>query len=445
MSQPLDKKQTLERLSFVKDEPDFDSEQFQFKKFATQLANVILDQNTPTPYVIGVHGEWGSGKTSLIGQVHSIVENKITNKDKVIWFNAWEYERLDPVAALLQIISTKYERNRGFKKAIKGLVYLASDLALRSQIGMSLEEVKKHFDSSVEEIPTITQELGKMIGDGRLIVFVDDLDRCLVENSLHILECVKLFLNAKGVIFVIAVDMTKLERAWALRYNNKETAIEEGRDHVDKIFQLKLGLPPKDAKEVEEYVKKLAETLPDRIRKLVVDGCPHNPRKIKRVLNLIYFIASQIEDESFDRLFPLVVIWAIATSTYPKLARIIEGEPYSFVQMGLVVNDSANFDVLKRYEQRFVDVASGRSSLTMKEGSINWTDVFRPTLDGLNYVIKNNDVEAFDFLKVTGNYFNLKFVRRNGTDEEIKNQLQTFYASIGDLLSVVIYKTGLLG
>ena len=50
----------------------------------------------------------------------------------------------------------------------------------------------KHFESAVEEIPTIIQKLSEMIGNGRLIVFVDDLDRCHADNTIGILEAIKL-------------------------------------------------------------------------------------------------------------------------------------------------------------------------------------------------------------------------------------------------------------
>jgi len=85
-----------------------------------------------------------------------------------------------------------------------------------------------------------------MIGDGKLIVFIDDLDRCDVDKALGILEAIKPFLNARGTIFVVAVDMKKIERAGELKYRGSSAGIIEGRDHVDKIFQLKLSLPPKE-------------------------------------------------------------------------------------------------------------------------------------------------------------------------------------------------------
>jgi predicted ATPase len=80
------KEQVMQNLRLLQDDPDLSSPFFQFKKFAQQLQQFILDPNTPTPYTIGLHGEWGSGKTSLIYRVYKHVEDNLPNNWKVIWF-----------------------------------------------------------------------------------------------------------------------------------------------------------------------------------------------------------------------------------------------------------------------------------------------------------------------------------------------------------------------
>jgi hypothetical protein len=82
----------------------------------------------------------------------------------------------------------------------------------------------------------------------------------------------------------------------------------EGKDHVDKIFQLKLSLPPKETKAIREYIELLAASLSDNVGRLIATGCPLNLRKIKRILNLIYFLAKGTEEEAFAKDFPLIVI-----------------------------------------------------------------------------------------------------------------------------------------
>ena len=59
----------LKSLALIKDEPATDL-MFGFDKLATQLHNVLINPSTVTPFVIAIHGEWGSGKTSLIDVIY---------------------------------------------------------------------------------------------------------------------------------------------------------------------------------------------------------------------------------------------------------------------------------------------------------------------------------------------------------------------------------------
>jgi predicted KAP-like P-loop ATPase len=133
-----------------------------------------------------------------------------------LW-HAWEYERLGPTLALMQRIANEFNTNKTkFGKTMKGILAVSSDIAARITTGLKLEEVHGHFNS-VKNIRTITDQLRHMIGNNRLIVFIYDLDRCSYENILNVLEAVKMFFNAKGAIFIFAVDITKLELAWLLK------------------------------------------------------------------------------------------------------------------------------------------------------------------------------------------------------------------------------------
>jgi len=353
-----------------------------------------------------------------------------------------QYERIDPVAALFQKISIQFDKNSNFKRSMKGLVYTFSDVALRAKTGLSLDDVKKNFDASVKDIPTITQQLEKMLEGRRLVVFIDDLDRCNVENSLRILESIKLFLNAKGIIFVIAVDMEKLERAWALRYNQTDTAIQEGKDHIEKIFQLRLTLPPKDKRHLQSYVNELASSLPDEIKNLVVNGCPHNPRKIKRILNLVYFLSKEMPDKDFQSYFPLVVIWCILTSSYSELARIVKENYKSLVPMALIANNT-NFDQLKKAKDSFDAILIGKSSMSVGNKGLTLDLVTRNAVEGLRDIINTDNLLAYNLLAEIGRFYNLRLI--GNTNEQLRSEIDAWDEKIGKKLSKIIYESGLVG
>ena len=67
------------------------------------LIRFITDTNTPI--TVGIQGEWGSGKTSLINKIHHHFEQPDQERIKQIWINSWEYSLLStPEEALLKIV-----------------------------------------------------------------------------------------------------------------------------------------------------------------------------------------------------------------------------------------------------------------------------------------------------------------------------------------------------
>ena len=88
----------------------------------------------------------------------------------------------------------------------------------------------------------------------RLIVFVDDLDRCLPEKAIEVLEAIKLFLEVPGVVFVLGMDREVVERGIEARYGHffygdgmAQGAVElpiSGDSYLQKIVQIPFHLPP---------------------------------------------------------------------------------------------------------------------------------------------------------------------------------------------------------
>jgi len=206
----------LNGLKIFDDEPDYASQNFHFDLYTNQLFSLIREGLPDTPFAICLSGGWGEGKTSLLKRVHDRLKSEERDKMKVLWFDAWQYERLDPVLSLLQKIANEYPATKAKKlnEIIKGLGLVFSDVISRKAIGLGLDEIKSRFESSVVEVQTIRETLEKLIGfDKKLVVFVDDLDRCSIDNTLEILESIKLMFNAKNTKFVVGADMRMLETA----------------------------------------------------------------------------------------------------------------------------------------------------------------------------------------------------------------------------------------
>ncbi|GMV34635.1 MAG: hypothetical protein AMXMBFR60_24640 [Chloroflexota bacterium] len=100
------------------------------------------------------------------------------------------------------------------------------------------------------------KELIELVGNGRpLVIFIDDLDRCMPDKAVQVLETMKLFLDVEGCYFVIAVDKDLIEKAILVKYKDLVNMENEGEDrkkmiaslgenYFEKIVQFPFSLPP---------------------------------------------------------------------------------------------------------------------------------------------------------------------------------------------------------
>lgn len=258
-----------------------------FGWFAHSLRKIIL--SAETPITIGIHGTWGAGKTSLM----RIIKELLKEEAITIWFNAWKYDKVyDLRVALIQIIlreigkdASLTEKARDFSKRINwlGVANIITSFVLGSP-KVNMENLLRQDEvvSLINEFDDKFNELVKEYCKKKLLViFVDDLDRCLPEKSIEMLEGIKLFLDTEGCVFIIGVNKRVIEEGVKAKY--KGIAIE-GTDYMEKIIQIPFNLPGLRQEDAEEFIRKIA---PKAIKeyKEIAARIGGNPRKIKRMIN----------------------------------------------------------------------------------------------------------------------------------------------------------------
>jgi hypothetical protein len=173
-------------------------------------------------------------------------------------------------------------------------------------------------------------------GKTELIIFVDDLDRCLPEFSLDFLENIKHFFSVDKVIFVIALDEELLETALQKRYNNDSSFTS--KIYLEKIIDLFLRLPNYKVKNLKEYAiftlegryplkgilkaKDVSNMIKmfDRLSDTESSRIATNPRKIDRVLkNMIIGIKSLSKNSIFGESYILSFIFLIMKEYYKDI------------------------------------------------------------------------------------------------------------------------------
>ncbi len=161
--------------------------------------------------------------------------------------------------------------------------------ALDRQRVEALEIFRRDFEVLVQ----------KYVSPGVLVVFVDDLDRCLPDKAVEVLEAIKLFFDVEGCIFVLGIDREVIERGIRLKYRDYEE-LEDGEPspisgarYLEKIVQIPFQLPPIARKAMEGYVAQMAPRLLEldpRCDDVFAVGMAANPRRVKRTLNIFLLL-----------------------------------------------------------------------------------------------------------------------------------------------------------
>ena len=435
-----DKKQRfLEKLRAHNDEPENGTLYFNFDAHAQKIASFIMDEKTPTPFSIGINGEWGDGKSTLLDAIITKLEEYDKKNIRIIKFNAWEYEKTDVVAGLFQHIENKSNK----RNVAKIVSFVLFDQILKSTTKISPDDMIEKYKKLINEIKTLSSTLEEIIGDDKFIIFVDDLDRCNPESMFNIFESIKIFLSIKNVTFVIAADMLKLEQAWELRYNSKLGAIS-GRQHLEKMFQLRLSISSKPNTMFVDYLHTLLDIHDDdqdweliNDDWILLNHFDLNPRAIKRTLNLAYFILRDVDmigdtnedmNAYFENYIKILLLWITLILHHGDIAKIINRSPSYLLLASMIFSDVEYLGKLK-YVFKNVENIQKR-----------YPHCPEPIIELILHVI-NNDESAF------------RIIKRFGTDLKITLDINLFSSDSWTkdksnslaLIRNVINDSGLLG
>jgi hypothetical protein len=179
---------------------------------------------------------------------------------------------------------------------------LAAVLALVSQ---SLTvDTSTEAPSSSEEFERLFKELVaealKEKKCKRLVIFIDELDRCSSDQVVSVLETLRTFLEVKSCVFVVAADQQALERAatdaarQATPVNPGNPYYSAGSAYLDKIFQYQFPMPPLLPRRLSRFALDLVEDRPGiwqlvpnrpELVSVLVPTHVRSPRRVKALLN----------------------------------------------------------------------------------------------------------------------------------------------------------------
>ena len=345
------------------------------------MVDLVVDIATNrelSPSTIGLYGDWGSGKSSLMKLAQKKIEEKNPKNEKkkdtvktlCIEFNGWLFEGYEDTktslcGAILDALADekrfskkvtdyakelieKIDFNKILGKGIKygldffltGGIGALTDLSFSSllsaikanasevqakDIEETLSKLKKN-DKIRTEIKNFRNEFKELLKKSKVenvVVFIDELDRCLPDTVLEVFEAMRLFLFVEGMSFVIGADERLIQ--YSIKSKYKEVPgnnLDIGKEYLEKVIQYPLCIPQLTQAEVNQYLAclLLKQTLASE--------------KFKEILSIVYtltpdqdFSMDPISDKAPDITEICKQDMALARQISSVLAPSINGNP----------------------------------------------------------------------------------------------------------------------
>lgn len=277
------------------------------KALATTIIG-LLRERPDCPITIGVHGDWGAGKSSIL----EMIEAGFGSEEKVLClkFNGWRFQGFEDakIALIEGIVTGLVEKRPGLTKAsdavknvFKHIDWLkvaknAGGLAMTAFTGIPTPELigtavgalermltdpkkivntesisaaidgvksvlkpteAKNVPEEIEEFRKSFDKLLEAAGIEQLVVLIDDLDRCLPDTAIETLEAIRLFVFTARTAFVVAADEAMIE--YAVRKHFPDLPDTTGprdyaRNYLEKLIQVPFRIPALGETETRIYV-----------------------------------------------------------------------------------------------------------------------------------------------------------------------------------------------
>lgn len=349
-----------------------------FSHLVAAVLSVVHDRDL-LPATIGISGDWGSGKSSLMQMVRGELEEESKKGGTLcISFNGWLFEGYeDAKTALMSTILKEISDNRtlgpkskeALNKLLKrvnwmrlatiaskyatayfvagetglGIVALADVPQLARKLadrfkGISEEEVREFLRDLPEgdEEPHLSirefhRDFANLLAETNietLVVFIDDLDRCTPDTIIGTLEAIKLFLFAPQTVFIIGADERLVRQAVRRRFPELQgDRAEVGRDYLEKIIQFPVRIPPLGHVELETYInllfverERLDDSQLEQLRKAAIHRSPDQLYDVTFGVEAVQEVLGEVSSELREGI-------ALASYLAPVLTSGLSGNP----------------------------------------------------------------------------------------------------------------------
>lgn len=285
------------------------------EKYIKGLSRFIRECDTPM--TVAIQGDWGSGKTSFMNMIRQEI-----NRDVVgIWFNTWQFSQFNLgdslsitlLSSLLDRLGADTDVKQRIKDLFKVLRVVSSAVATKLTDADTVNTLVKGLGENgvVESISKLKKNFQKCVDSalekqntGKVVIFVDDLDRLPPERAVEILEVLKLFLDCEHCVFVLAIDYDVVCRGISQKYGG-DFDKKKGKSFFDKIIQVPFKMPVTNY-DIKKYTTRLLDKMGffrenlEIYVNMISRSIGYNPRGLKRIFNAFLLLKMIYTDAALD-------------------------------------------------------------------------------------------------------------------------------------------------
>ena len=328
-------------------------------RFASEILDIVRDAPRDWSVRLGVYGKWGEGKTSVL----RFLEGMATSEGHIVlWFNPWAAR--DRNELWIEFASRLMDRMDEAKIAVEGVFkpkWKALWHKLTEPFGEGRERAADFHDYARALVGGSLSALGNLLridgatlanihaalGEKRVIVLIDDLDRTDPRLIPHLLLTLREMLDIPGFAFVLAFDADMVAKA----LREYHSAWATGFEFLEKIVDFPMYLPEPSAQQRKRLLlrelERGCEFIDQPMLDEVDDLLPYNPRKLKLLLRNLSVLKGQVERHDMDELDWLSIL----------VSQLVGLESESFLQQFLNHPVSERILILDRYRSSAPDAA----------------------------------------------------------------------------------------
>lgn len=219
--------------------------------FAKSLAHTLLNSSFSSSFTIGLYGEWGSGKTSLLNMVLEAVE-EIDDSTIILKFNPWlcsDHKQL--ITQFFKQLGTAIKVKKPASDKAWELIDQYADIfdaasaipvvgGILTATGKTLsKEARDKIEQSTGDLQkSKNQTIQKMIDeDLKIIVSIDDIDRLSEEEIIAVFQLVKSLADFPNTVYILAFDYSVVVRALSKVQHG------DGKEYLEKVIQVPFEIP----------------------------------------------------------------------------------------------------------------------------------------------------------------------------------------------------------